>query len=95
MIKDATGREFVIGQLVELPLIGMFRAIVANIVEAPRVLAPGAQPFPPRLVLQVILEQMADQQGQVPNVYIVREPPQQQQKPDPGLHLVEGDGKPS
>ena len=75
MAKDATGRELIPGQLVDLQLLGMFHAIVVNVIEAPRVLAPGQQPFPPRIILQIMLEQMANQDGQFPVLYIVKDPP--------------------
>ncbi len=77
MIKDATGRELKIGQLVELPLIGMCRAFVVNIIEAPRVLALGQQTFAPRVILQVMVENIADATtGEVPNVYVIKDPPE-------------------
>lgn len=73
MPKDALGKEFKIGQLVDLPLMGMYRGIVVNVIEAPRILPPGQQPFPPRLVIVVQLDHTGDLNGSVSNVYIVKD----------------------
>jgi hypothetical protein len=51
---DQTGRNIHVGQLVHVPMNGMFAAEIVNIIDS-KMIIPGQQNVPPQVVLQVII----------------------------------------
>ncbi len=83
-LLDATGREFITGQMVELFMNGTVRAILLDIHETSLTLV-GQAPTPPNVIIQIMLQLPANpNSGKVDNVYIVAQPPS-----DPGPKLVQ------
>ncbi len=51
---DQTGRNIHVGQLVHVPMNGMFMGEIVNIIDS-KMIIPGQQNVPPQVVLQVVI----------------------------------------
>jgi hypothetical protein len=78
---DQTGRNIHIGQLVHVPMNGMFMGEIVDIMDS-KVIVPGQPPMPPLVVLQVIISMPIVQNHC--GVYVVKGEPKE----------VDGDDKP-
>lgn len=76
---DRTGREVKLGQLVEINLSGMYRAIVVNIHEV-QLAVSEKKMAPPQVKLQIILDHMPED-GRTTDFYIVGELKADEAKP--------------
>ncbi len=75
-MKDATGRELVRGQLVDIPMTGMQKGIVLDVRERASIMVPGQPPAPPSVIIQIIMNLPATPMNTQPVVYITGELPE-------------------
>ena len=73
IIVDKTGRKIKIGQIVDVFMLGIYQAKIIDIKEQPLVLSPQQQ-IPPHIVLAASITPYINQQGYVPDVYIIADP---------------------
>lgn len=81
IIIDKTGRKLKVGMIVDVPVSNMMTCIVTEVQDTELVL-PGGQSLHPRVIVQPLPMQMEvgrNQEGNLvsPNVYILRDAPQE------------------
>ena len=82
MIKDRTGMNLHVGQLVDIPLNGMYTAEVVAIDDAPQIHLVGQQqPRPKSIAVQFGLMLPVNDRNVCPMMYIVKPAPADKPKP--------------
>lgn len=80
MIKDRTGMNLHVGQLVDIPLNGMYTAEVIAIDDAPQIHLVGQQPRPKSVAVQFGLMMLVNERNICAMMYVVKPAPKQDEQ---------------